>query len=82
MRTDAEYIRSLERRIRNQRAQLAWWNANFVRKELLHRGSMGWRASDVCALLRRIGSPHLISQDGAVTRRVKVRRADHVSAGK
>ena len=76
MRTDEAYIRSLERRIRNQRRELAWWNAQFTRRELHNKDSC-WSASGVCELLRRLGSPHVVTDDGRVARKVKAKRGEN-----
>lgn len=75
VRTDEAYIRSLERRIRNQRAQLRWWNEMYERRTIQRKTSYRWSAYRVCELLRRLGSPHRVDEGGGVFRHVKVRKA-------
>lgn len=72
MRSDEAYIRTMEARIRNQRAQLRWWQDMFERGDLRPR-KKGWPASRVCDLLRRLGSPHRVDDVGRVTKRVAVK---------
>lgn len=74
-RTDERYVRSLERRIKNQRAQLRWFHQTFERGGLRSRSS-GWPASRVYELLKRLGSPHRVDDQGKLCRRITVKRND------
>lgn len=66
MRADEEYIRSMEFRIRAQRAQLRWWHENYEMKRLQPKAR--WKASQVCALLKRLGMPFRVHDTGMVSR--------------
>lgn len=75
MRTDEKYIRSLERRIKNQRMQLRWWNEKFERGDLAPRRPPFKQSS--IELLNKILSKYgswKASPSGKLTRRVKFRR--------
>lgn len=75
MRTDEAYVRSLEKRIRNQRAQLRWWQENYQLARL--ERPKRWSASEVCALLSRLGFYRFrpMGAEG-IARAVKARRVN------
>jgi hypothetical protein len=75
MRTDEAYVRSLEKRIKNQRAQLRWWQDSFKQKHIRRKDVSTWTAFRVCALLRRLGSHHRVDEGGGVYRRATARKA-------
>lgn len=75
MRTDEKYIRSLERRIKNQRMQLRWWNEKFERGDLApRRPPFRHSAVDLLNQMLRRHGPWRISSSGKLTRRVKFKR--------
>lgn len=63
------HIQKLEDRIRRQRTRLHWWEDGFMRRGIISNRRYGWTASRVCALLRRLGSPHRVDADGRESRR-------------
>jgi hypothetical protein len=75
MRTDEAYIRSLERRIRNQRMQLRWWQNKFERGDLSPKQPSFNKSSvaKINSILKRHG-PWRMTQHGNAVRRMEIRR--------